>query len=156
MNIQSYHVLRVDDYNLQFHSTGLNGNFELRIFFDKLYGSNEENVYNVGFGVWDDLLKCIDDRIELNNGDTNKILATVAQAALSFLETHPRAYLYVKGSTPSRTRKYQMGIASYLWLLKDGYTVKGLINIQDKGELAYHWEDFRVGINYEAFLLFNS
>lgn len=48
-----------------------------------------------------------------NNHDTKKVLSTVARAVLDFLEQNPQAIVMARGSTPSRTRLYQMGTAEF-------------------------------------------
>jgi hypothetical protein len=55
-----------------------------------------------------------------NNGDSPKVLATVASTVYAFLERYPDAYVFATGSTNSRTRLYRMGIsANYLEIRKD-------------------------------------
>lgn len=54
----------------------------------------------------------IDDLSVSNNQDTKKVLATVAKTVVDFIEQHPKA-IVMEGSTPARTRPYQMGIRSF-------------------------------------------
>ncbi len=55
----------------------------------------------------------IDDLIITNNGDSEKVLITVVAAVYTFTETNKQSLIYLKGSTHSRTRLYQMGITKY-------------------------------------------
>jgi len=53
-----------------------------------------------------------------------------------------------KGSTPSRTRLYQMGISEF-W-----DEIQGIFEV--KGYHGNNWEAFRKGKNYEAFFIFKK
>lgn len=53
--------------------------------------------------------------------------------------------VFAQGSTPSRTRLYQIGIASQYEEISLLLYIYGFINDQ--------WEEFRKGCNYEAFLV---
>jgi len=48
------------------------------------------------------------------------------------------------GSTKSRTRLYRMGITKYFEEIQKDYFIFGLRNEE--------WENFEIGIEYEAFL----
>ena len=134
-------------YACKFHSLGKNGDFQLRIFITRPKGNNE-NYFNLGFGVWNPEKRRVDDTIELKNGDFERILATIAQVALDFLEANPSATLYAEGSTKARTRLYQREITKHLNLIPDGLQVYGLIKENEIGFI-----EFRSGINFDAFLL---
>lgn len=84
------------------------------------------NVYNLGFGDYDETTKSINDISVTNNGDSLKILAT--------------------GSTNVRTRLYRMGITNNLAEITEDFIVYGFT---EQGI----WEEFEVGEDYEAFLI---
>jgi hypothetical protein len=105
-----------------------------------------ENVYNLGFGDYDEITKAINDISVTNNGDSLKVLATVASTVYAFLEKHPNAYILATGSTNVRTRLYRMGITNNLAEISEDFVVYGLT---EKG----NWENFVVGDDYEAFLI---
>jgi len=105
-----------------------------------------ENVYNLGFGDYDEIANAINDISVTNNGDSLKVLATVASTVYAFLEKHPNAYILATGSTNVRTRLYRMGITNNLAEINEDFVVYGLT---DKGI----WDDFVVGEDYEAFLI---
>ena len=65
-----------------------------------------ENVYNLAFGDYDEKTKNIDDISITNNGDSTKVLATVASTVYAFTEKHPNAWIFATGSTVVRTRLY--------------------------------------------------
>lgn len=45
-----------------------------------------------------------------DNGDRDKVLATVAQVVAHFLQENPTMYVFFTGSTPARTRLYRMAV----------------------------------------------
>lgn len=104
------------------------------------------NVYNLGFGDYDEASGSINDLSVTNNGDSLKVLSTVASTVYAFTEKHPGAWILATGSTAVRTRLYRMGITNNLAEISEdfkvfGYTSRGI------------WEEFVVGEDYEAFLL---
>lgn len=157
MKVENYQVRQVNAHLYQFYSKGVRGNIEMIITFIHLGDDN----YNLGFGVWDRIQGDIDDSIETRNGDTDKILGTVAQTALNFLLHTPQANIYASGSCAARTRKYQMGINRYMLDLNKDYSIKGLVADKDcigalRGAIPDwlgEWEGIRQGVNYDAFLL---
>ena len=73
-----------------------------------------ENVYNLAFGDLDEITNTINDLSITNNGDSLKVLATVASTVYAFMEKHPNAWIVATGSTKVRTRLYRMGITNNL------------------------------------------
>lgn len=104
-----------------------------------------ENVYNLAFGDYDDTIGGINDKIITNNGDSQKILATVASTVYAFTGKYPEAGIYATGSTAARTRLYRMGLTHNLTEISKDFFVFGL---RDK-----LWEQFWVGEDYEAFFV---
>ena len=104
-----------------------------------------ENVYNLAFGDYDDTIGGINDKIITNNGDSQKILATVASTVYAFTGKYPEAGIYATGSTAARTRLYRMGLTNNLTEISKDFFVFGL---RDK-----LWEQFWVGEDYEAFFV---
>ncbi len=84
-----------------------------------------ENVYNLGFGDYDESTKSINDLSVTNNGDSLKVLATVASTVYAFIEKHPNAYILATGSTNVRTRLYRMGIINNLAEIMEDFLVYG-------------------------------
>lgn len=105
-----------------------------------------KGVYNLAFGDYDETTKTINDLSVTNNGDSLKVLATVASTVYAFFEKHPNAYVIATGSTNVRTRLYRMGITNNLVEIKEDFVVYGL---SEKGT----WEEFELGEDYEAFLI---
>jgi hypothetical protein len=61
-----------------------------------------------------------------------------------FSENHPKKWVFAQGSSPARTRLYQMGISKYLDEVSTQFEVFGL-----NGE---EFELFRKGVNYQAYI----
>ena len=87
--------------------------------------SGARPLYNIGFGDVDEKTGQIDDKVESRNGDKDKVLATVALSAVEFLRTHPTAAIYATGSTPTRTRQYQMGLNRFYDAMIGDYVLYG-------------------------------
>ena len=108
------------------------------------------SVYNLGFGDIDEETGEIDDQIVSKNGDTEIVLATVANTASNFWTEYPHAYIFFVGSVPDgekprRTRLYQMKINRYF---EEISLVANVLGYTEKG-----WEKFTKSKNYEAFLI---
>jgi hypothetical protein len=142
MKYPRYPVVVSDDCHMYlFFSEGSRG----RIAKGIIYSQIEGDLFNLGFGDWDDELQYLDDIRRSNNGDRNKVLATVAFTAFHFTNQFPCARIVAEGSTSARTRLYQMGIASNLLEINKNFEVEGLF--------GNDWEPFQRGMNYEAFLI---
>jgi hypothetical protein len=127
----------------EFISEGAKGRIKKIVQYSE---TSTKNVFNLGFGDFDEETNGIDDLSVTNNGDSLKVLATVASTVYAFTEKRPEAWILATGSTSVRTRLYRMGITNNLAEITEdfkvfGYTEKGV------------WEEFVVGEDYEAFLL---
>ena len=107
--------------------------------------TNLNNYYNLGFGDKDERTGEIDDIVITNNGDSQKILATVASTVYAFTDKYKDAMIYAKGSTNVRTRLYRIGITNNLLEIRKDFHIFGLIDNQ--------WHEFRKHSAYEAFLI---
>ena len=105
-----------------------------------------ENVFNLGFGDFDEKTGDIDDLPVTNNGDSLKVLATVASTVYAFMKDRPKAIIFASESTNVRTRLYRMGISNNLDEINEDFNVYGL-------NLDENWESFIVGEDYLAFVL---
>jgi hypothetical protein len=61
--------------------------------------TSAENVYNLGFGDYDEITKEINDLSVTNNGDSLKVLSTVASTVYAFTEKYPKAWILATGRT---------------------------------------------------------
>lgn len=84
-----------------------------------------EHIYNLAFGDYDENDCKLEVFVVSNNGYRDKVLNTVALTVLDFFEAHPDSVVIAKGSTPSRTRLYQMGINKNLDIITTRLDVFG-------------------------------
>jgi len=102
------------------------------------------NVFNLGFGDRNINTGEISDSVISNNGDKEKVLSTVAYAALRFLYKYPNNSIFAMGLAESRTRLYQIGIMKNLTEIETDIIILGLHND--------NWTPLQKGVNYYAFL----
>jgi len=103
-----------------------------------------DNLFNLAFGDWSEFQREINDKVRSNNHDRDKVMATVAGTVIEFLNHYPCATVFAKGSTPSRTRLYQMGIFANWYEINKILVIEGLINRE--------WRPFESNKNYQAFM----
>jgi hypothetical protein len=108
MKYEVYTELKItDDFSIfDFLSIGKKGLIPKRIEFTH---TEIPNIVNLAFGDIDENGEINDYSIS-DNGDRNKILATVAFATDLYLNKNPEMWVYFKGSTQERTRLYRMAI----------------------------------------------
>lgn len=80
-----------------------------------------------------------------NNGDMEKILSTVIQTLMVFLAYQPEANVFFAGSTPTRTRLYQIVLNKEIDKVYSTLKVLGLY----EDDL----EPFEPNKNYEGFVV---
>jgi hypothetical protein len=127
----------------EFYSEGPKGVIKKVVEFQP---TSEVNVYNLAFGDYDEEAKGIDDQAITNNGDSLKVLATVASMVYAFAEKHPHSWIMATGSTEARTRLYRMGITNNLAEISVDFYIFGYTKNGD-------WVSFETGEDYEAFLV---
>jgi hypothetical protein len=147
MTMEKYAFVKRSDDHYDFISEGPNGNIIKMVEFFKLPESESE-IFNLGFGDWDEAGVRFDDQSISNNSDRDKILGTVASTVIDFMQHHPNVFIAASGSTPSRTRLYQMSIAKTLDEINERFEIDGWINEA--------WQPFQKGVNYKRFLLKNK
>jgi hypothetical protein len=142
MNLEKYEIeTEIDSTYFEFVSKGSQGNIVKVVKYIKLFEG--QDLYNLGFGDKNIETGELDDRVITNNGDADKVLATVALTLVDFFQEHPNAIVYSKGSSPSRTRLYQINVSKYLEEIEKEFDVYG--------ELESTVERFKKGINYTGF-----
>jgi len=107
--------------------------------------TNLKDLYNLAFGDKNLETGELDDTIVSNNGDSEKVLATVVSTVYAFCDKHPDSWIFATGSTKARTRFYRMGITKYIDEIKNDFDVYGLKENE--------WEKFVKEIEYDAFLV---
>ena len=107
--------------------------------------TNLKGVYNLAFGDKELLTDEINDSVITNNGDSEKVLATVVSAVYAFTDKYPNAWIYATGSTKSRTRLYRIGLSKFLSEVEEDFEILG--------ECKDDWESFKLNIDYSGFLV---
>jgi hypothetical protein len=146
MNLEGYEYETSKEFReFEFYSEGPKGRIRKIVRF-ALKVTDGVPYYNLSFGDWGNDEGRMDDISVSDNGDAEKILATVAIIVFRFLEDLPNALVYAKGSTPARTRLYQMRINKFWDEIEDLFHVFGLFDVNS-------WEIFEKNVNYKAFLM---
>ena len=145
MKIEKYVLKSENGFSVfEFISEGEKGLVKKMITYTH---TGTEHIYNLGFGDYNEETKRIDDKTVTNNGDSQKVLATVASTIYAFTEKYPDAYIFATGSTSIRTRLYRMGITTNIEEIKIDFDVYGLSEERNK------WEEFMIGEDYLAFIV---
>ena len=143
MNLPHYNYLTSDFQAYEFYSEGPKGQLKKIVTFSLI--QDEPTIYNLTLVDVNPISGLTSDLTVSDNGDRDIILATVAYAVKDFSAHYGSHFIYVKGSTPVRTRLYQMGIAGLLEEISMDFDVYGVI------EDTAH--PFQKNVNYEAFLV---
>jgi hypothetical protein len=128
---KKYYYMKLERYQLktsknirvfEFVSKGPKGSIDKLVQFSE---TNLEGFYNLAFGDKNPQTGELDDLAISDNGDMEKIFATVVATVLAFTERHPKALVYATGSTPSITRAYRMAISKYYTEITDSFKLFG-------------------------------
>jgi hypothetical protein len=143
MSLDQYD-LKADDIfmSFEFISKGPKLNIVKLIQYTEL---SKKGVYNLAFGDKNKKTGKIDDLIVTDNKDRDKVLATVVASVFTFTTYYPSAWIYVEGSTDTRTRLYRMAITIYFEELNKHFYILGYIENE--------WKEFQKQQNYTAFLI---
>lgn len=124
----------------EFLSEGGKGKIIKVVQFQRM---NLPNLYNLAFGDKNPNTGELDDKIVTDNGDSEKVLATVVAAIYAFADRYPDVWVYATGSTGVRTRLYRMGINKYFDIVRADFDIMG--------EQQNEWEWYEKGKDYQAF-----
>ena len=142
MNLPKYEYRTNENFlDYEFVSVGPKGRVKKVVRFSRI----EDNIFNLGFGDLDEESGEISDTIVTDNNDSWKVLATVASTIYDFYGEYPEAKIFVKGSTPARTRLYRMGITNNWNEISTDFEIYGLKDDE--------WEVFEFRRDYEAFFI---
>lgn len=147
MNYERYEniIASPDKLEFQFVSEGPKGKIIKMIQFTQTLN---EGIYNLAFGN----LRAdgsVDDETTNDNGDRNKILATVAGAVYEFSSHYPDQFIFFCGTTPQRTRLYRMALVINMEELKNDFWVYGVL----RGIDTFERVAFRKGVDYFGFMV---
>ena len=145
MNLDHYSLTTTKSFfDFEFYSEGPKGKVKKIVRYSP-QNANGITYFYLSFGDWNENIKEIDYNVVSDNMDRRKILATVALTILEFTSRFPDIMVYAQGSTPSRTRLYQMAIMSNWKEIQPLLHVFGFLN--------GHWKPFEKNVPYEAFLV---
>ena len=130
-----------DHLTYTFYSVGPKGSILKIILYQKI----SENLYNLAFGDSTGSGFEFDDFIRTDNKDAEIVLATVASTLYHFFEYYDGSLVVAQGSTHSRTRLYRRYLTIFIDAIKHDF---GLF-----GELDGELERFRIGVDYQSFLI---
>lgn len=130
-----------ENTRFRFQSVGKRGVFEKVIFFTPL----SDDVYNLSLVDYDLLSDTYDDMSVTDNGDMPELLVTVISTIHQFLGSRPGKKIYFEGSTPARTRLYQIAISKIYDPTQSDLIISGLLD----GE----WLIFERNTNFGGFLI---
>ena len=148
MNENRYIEIKSDpDYTVfKFVSEGRYGKLTKIVRFDKLKRRN--NTFNLALGTLLDDGE-MDFTSITNNGDRNKILATVAKIIYTVVEKYPDMDVYVTGSDRRRTLLYQRAIIYAYDELIETFNIYGVLTNDE----MIDYEPFDRSKNYLGFLI---
>ena len=128
MNLPRYSIdFNEEDPNtFEFISKGKNGEIQKLVVYQEI----AEGVFNLAFGDKIEETGTLDDKNVSDNGDTEKVLATVVLTIFMFTDKYPDAYIFATGSTPARTRLYRRSIFKFLEEAKENFNLYGVLDNQ--------------------------
>ncbi|MBW7869514.1 MAG: hypothetical protein H3C39_00460 [Flavobacteriia bacterium] len=142
MKTEKYHLKSESKFTrFEFISEGPKGAIRKLIEFQK---TTNPEVFNLAFGDFNPQTQEIDDLSVSDNGDTEKVLATVVNAVYTFFNEYPDMFVYATGSTKSRTRLYRMGITRFYEEMKKDFYLYG--------QIGDEFVEFEIGTDYDGFL----
>ncbi|MBK8390876.1 MAG: hypothetical protein IPL23_17020 [Saprospiraceae bacterium] len=143
MELQTYDISEGrNSKSFWFTSKGVKGDIRKLVLYQE---TSIPYLYNLAFGDLNPNSGELDDSIVTDNGDGEKVLATVVSTIYHFFRVNPSALVYLTGSSPSRTRLYRIAIAKYLPVFEEKFEILG--------ELSKGWERFESNRKYEGFFI---
>jgi len=138
MDFPKYELSANADFTVfEFISGGHNGSIRKAIKYTQTLN---HDVYNMGFG---DIISEneatgeveIDDEAVSNNGDIEKVLATVAYSFYAFTARYPGVLVLFGGSNTAKVRLYRMVISKYYGEITKTFLVYGAVR-NPKGQIV--------------------
>lgn len=143
MSLEQYDLKSDEIFmSFEFISEGPKGRIVKLIQFTRF---GEDEIYNLAFGDKNIETEDINDAIITDNKDREKVLATVVASIFTFTTWYPHAWVFIEGSTDSRTRLYQIAISIYFEELTTHFHIFGYFDNK--------WIEFKKNQNYTAFLI---
>ncbi|MEO8405249.1 MAG: hypothetical protein ABI480_11660 [Chitinophagaceae bacterium] len=145
MDLDHYQYdIKYSFFEFEFISVGPKGKVRKKVKFLKI----GKGIYNFSFADVDEMTGIDNDKVISNNGDRNKILATLANIIYDFTETFNDIIIYILANSASRSRLYQMNISKYYYEIEKKFKVFGYKNGK--------WQHFQPNQQYESFLVYRK
>jgi len=142
MGIEKYSVKTKSDHlTYEFVSKGPKGHITKLVVYQHMF----DNFYNLAFGDQSSKNELLDDLIVSNNGDTDKILSTVASTLFDFFDHHDGTIVFAQGSTHSRNRLYRRYLSYFLDIISENF----ILLVELEGDI----ERFQKGKDYSSFYI---
>jgi len=108
------------------------------------------NIINLGFG---DLRPdgTVDDKVNSNNGDLIKVLATVIEILKEYTSDHPNTIIHFEGSTKERTRLYTRILKTYYSIFSKEFILLAFVQGKEREHVVTF--DPTTNTEYSAFLI---
>lgn len=142
MNYPSY-VFHSNENPTQFffESIGSKGVIQKSVI---LTATEENNIFNLGLVDVDSISGELSDMVVTDNGDTEKILATIFQIVRQYTTRHPTHWILFAGNSSARNRLYRMAINHALDEIYESFSLLGFT--------GDNWETFEPTKTYQIFL----
>ncbi len=144
MFIEERYEIEINEVNSDFEFTSVGKKGEIRkVVRFSSYGI--PNVVNLGFGDKNLVTGELDDKVITDNGDFEKILATVGLTVYIFSNLNPHTVITFKGTNKARMRLYRIAISKFIERISEDFDVYGLTQTG--------WFPFERNTSYKGFLL---
>lgn len=125
MNLDKYN-LEISENSICFYFTSIGRKGAIRKII-KFQPLSKPQYYNISFGnLIDD--NTVDDKNITDNGDSQKVLATIAHSVLFFTNENKIARIIVVANSPAKTRLYRIGISNNLYEITKKFHLLGLLD----------------------------
>ncbi|MFN0050013.1 MAG: DUF6934 family protein [Cytophagales bacterium] len=141
MNKKGYLLIKNEEFVYSFVSVGKNGEIIKVIIFQKI----EPLVFNLVLSDFDPYTQLLLDNVVSNNNDIAKIMATVVQAVVLFLNSNINGTVYLEANSIQKNLLYNRIFTSYYIQMNENYLIRGQI-----GEKV---EDYQIGKIYNSFYI---
>lgn len=107
--------------------------------------TEENNIFNLGLVDVDSISGELSDMVVTDNGDTNKILATIFQIIWQYTGRNPTHWIIFAGNSSARNRLYRMAINHALNEIYKSFSLLGFT--------GDNWETFEPTKTYQIYLV---
>ena len=148
-----YEINATEDLNTYvFVSKGRRGEVFKVVQFTHLRMEASPDRYNLALGDW------VEDKVDpeniTNNGDISTVMATIGAIILYYTSHFPEREIFVCGSTPNRSRLYQMLVSNNLEEIESNFNVFGIRYVKNNPDaLEDYAQRFRKTETYGAILV---